>query len=523
MVQLLISNQLLAIMIVLALGAVVGQIPFGPLRFGAAGALFVGLAIGALDPRIGQGLGLVQSLGLALFVYTVGVAAGGSFLRELKRQWSLMVLGALVLVIVAVLAVAGGKLLGLNPALIAGSYAGTLTSTPALAAASAATGGSPDAPVGYALGYPVGVVVAIIAAALVVSRTWPEGKDTPSLAGAGITATTAHVEQPLAVTEVPGWRDQLIRMSYLLRGDTARVIHPDDVLQPGDKVLVVGPPEAVDTAIAGIGRPSGGDLTDDRSNVDFKRFLVSNSAITGRTIAEIDVPGKLAGIITRVKRGDLDMVAADDLVLQPGDRVLAVVPASRMNDARRFFGDSQRRISEVDALSLGIGLALGLLLGLVKIPLPGGVALSLGSAAGPLVVGMIFGALHRSGPFIWDLPQAANLTIRQIGLLMFLATVGLSSGPAFAKAMISVTGLKVGVLAFVLAVAAAAIFLAGGKRLGLSAQRTAGGFAGMIGQPAILAYATGRVTDERIESGYAALFALGIIVKIMVVQVIAVL
>lgn len=225
-------------------------------------------------------------------------------------------------------------------------------------------------------------------------------------------------------------------------------------------------------------------------------------------------------MITRVRRGDSDLLARDDLVLQLGDRVLAVVPRTELAGAGKFFGDSERKVSEVDALALGLGVTLGLLLGSITIGLPGGVQFSLGAAAGPLVVGMVLGAVHRTGPLNWDIPHSANLTIRQLGLLLFLATVGLASGPMFASQVLTPTGAKVVLLAVLILAASAVTFLAGARLLGLSAPRASGGFAGYIGQPAILVFAQARVNDERIEAGYAALFALGIIVKILAVQVI---
>jgi len=497
-IELLASSPLLTIMLVMALGAVVGTIPFGPLRFGAAGALFVGLAVGALDPALGEGLGLVQTLGLALFVYTVGVAAGETFFSDLRGQLPLMVLGTAVLAVVAGAAVGVGRVLGLDTPLVAGAFAGALTSTPALAAATSATG-SPDAAVGYSLGYPIGVTLAIAAVAVVVGRSWPGAKDPAPAANEGLQARSVLVERAATVREVPGWSVQELRMSYLIRDGRTRVVAPGEHLHEGDKVLLVGAPSVVDEAASFLGRELEQDLTDDRQAVDFRRF------------------------ITRVLRGDSDLLAKDDLVLQPGDRVLAVVPRSELHHVGTFFGDSERKVSEVDALALGLGIALGLLIGLVTIPLPGGIQFALGPAAGPLVVGMVLGAVHRSGPITWDLPLAANLTIRQLGLLLFLATVGLASGSAFGAQAFTATGLRVGVLSAVLVLAAAALFLAGSRALGLSAPRGAGGLAGLVGQPAILAYATSRVSDERIEAGYAALFALGIIVKILLVQVIAVL
>ena len=165
-------------------------------------------------------------------------------------------------------------------------------------------------------------------------------------------------------------------------------------------------------------------------------------------------------------------------------------------------------------------MALGLLLGMVEISLPGDTTFALGAAAGPLLIGMILGALHRTGPIIWQVPQAANLTIRQLGLLIFLAAVGIAAGPAFAETAFTATGATAVVLGAAVVLVSAIGLAIIGRFSGLSAPRVAGAIAGMVGQPAILSYATGRRDDERIESGYAALFALCIIVKILLIHLI---
>ena len=517
--DLLADAPLLTIFVVVGLGTALGAVPFGPVRFGAAGALFVGLAIGALDPRLGEDLQLVQTLGLALFVYTVGLAAGATFFRDLRRQLPLMSVGVAVLAVAGATAVALGGLLDLSGPLAAGAFAGALTSTPALGAAAAASGSTEPA-VGYALGYPIGVTLSIVVVAVIVGRSWPARRDPAPAAGLGLDAATAQVERPTRLSQVPGFAAQEVRLSYLARDGRTRVVAPDEELRRGDRVVVVGPGPAVDAAIDHLGVRLEEHLADDRTSVDHRRFVVSDSRVAGRSVAELDIPGRFGGVITRVRRGDLDLLARDDLTLELGDRVLAVVPREELAAVSAFLGDSERRVSEVDALSVGIGMALGLLLGLVAIPLPGGAAFALGSAAGPLIVGMLLGRAERTGPLVWGLPRAANLTIRQLGLLFFLAAVGLSSGQAFAAEAFTATGARVAVAAVVLISLAAVVFVAGARLVGASAPRAAGALAGMIGQPAILAYAASRVTDERVEAGYAALFALGIIAKILLVQVI---
>lgn len=518
MLGLLASSPLLTIMLVVALGAAFGMIPFGPLKLGAAGALFVGLAVGALDPALGDGLALISTLGLALFVYTVGIAAGETFFSDLRRQLPLMILAVAAIAAVTALASMIGSWLGLGTGMVAGLIAGALTSTPALAAATAATG-SPDAAVGYALGYPVGVILAIVVVALVVGRKWP-GRNDPAPASAdAIVAESVHVKRPTSQRGVPGWADESIKMSYLVRDARTRVLAPGEDLQAGDEVLVVGAPAAVEEAIAYLGHRLSRELTDDRAFVDFTRFVVSSPSVAGRTVAQLNLPGRFGAVITRVRRGDSDLLARDDLVLQLGDRVLAVAPQEELDDLSTFLGDSERRVAEVDALALGLGLVAGLLIGTIAVPMPGEAVFSLGSAAGPLLVGMVLGATHRTGPLIWAMPLTVNLTIRQLGLLLFLASVGLASGPLFADQALTATGLRAGLLAAIIVAFSAVVFLAGARFLGLSAPRAAGGFAGYIGQPAILSFATSRVSDGRVDAGYAALFALGIIAKIVAVQV----
>lgn len=517
----LIDYPLLTIMLVLSAGALLGQIRLGPLRFGAAGALFMGLVVGAFDPRLGQGLDLVKSLGVVLFCYTVGLAAGSTFVSDLRRQWSLMLAGVAGLAVMAGAAAAAGSLIGLAPAHIAGAYAGVLTS-PAIDAALSATQGSGDTLVGYALAYPTGVVVGMLMVAVVVKRRWPGTRDTGSLAEAGLTAVTTHVTREVPIHEVPGFTEQSVKFSYLERDGMVRVARGRGSFLPDDRVLVIGSPDDVALAVNHLGHESSqGSLTDQRRAVDFRRFLVSAPDIVGRSIGELNVHGRLHGVVTRVRRGDLDMLARDDLVLQPGDRVLAVVPHEQMEDAVDFFGDSERRVSQVDALTMGLGIALGLAAGTVVLALPGGLTFSLGAAAGPLVVGMVLGALHRTGPLRWDLPPAAAGTLRQLGLMIFLACVGLASGPSFMSQAFTLTGVSIVAISGASLILGGVIVLAAARLLGLSAQRATGALAGFIGQPAILAYANSEVNDERIDSAYGALFALGTIVKILLVQIIA--
>lgn len=526
MLDVLASSPLLTVFLVVSLGSLLGAVRLGPVRFGAAGALFVGLAIGALDPRLGEGLGLVQSVGLALFVFTIGLAAGGSFFRDLRTQTPLLAGASVLLVLVGALTLTAGKVLGLDPGIVGGLFAGMLTTTPALAAATSALDGATAPAVGYSIAYPVGVLVAMMVLTVVARRPLPGTKDPEPLSAAGLLDITVHVEHPMRIKDIPGIAvtpgrsDGQVRMSYLLRDGAMCVAQPYDDLERGDLLVLVGIPDAVRTAAEALGHRSERHLADERSVVDHRRYVVSDPRIAGRTVAELRVPARLGGIITRIRRGDRDLLALPDMTLRLGDRVRVVLPRERLEDARRLLGDSEKHVTEVDFGSAGLGIALGVGLGLLTLPLPGGAALALGSAAGPLLVGLVLGRLERTGPLVWTMPAAANLTIRQLGLVLFLAAVGLSSGQAFASQAFTLTGLAVALTAAVVLLLGLAAFWALGRALGLSAPRTAGAMAGFVGQPVLLSHVDSLVDDERTESGYSALYAMGIVVKIIVVQVI---
>lgn len=519
MLDLLCSHPLLTVFLVVALGAILGAIPFGPIRFGAAGALFVGLALAAARPQLGEGMELLQGLGLALFVYSVGVGAGTTFLSQFRRQLPLMGIATASVLIAAVVAIVGGHLAGLPKALTTGLFTGALTAAPALDTAAKLTG-SHEATVGYALAYPLAVIVGIVIAAITVGLKWKGRNDVPSLAGQGLVSYTVEVHRYIPVRDVPGMRTGEVRMSYLRRDKHTRVVAPGEDLVPGDEVVVVGVGEAPLETVEYLGQLVEEHLADDRSEVDFEWFICSNPEVSGRTIAELNLPARFGAQVTRIRRGDLDLLATDETIIEPGDHVAVVAPRDEMEKISEFFGDSERRVSEIDAVAVGIGLVIGMIVGSAQIPMPGDMSFSLGPAAGPLVVGMVLGGLRRTGPLVWALPQAANLTMRQLGLLFFLAGLGLVAGPSFAKMATSPEGFR-GIFvsaAIVLASCLGTVILA--YFAGLSAPRTAGAVAGGLGQPAVLSAAQDRVADERIENAYAALFAFSMIIKIILVPAI---
>jgi putative transport protein len=204
-------------------------------------------------------------------------------------------------------------------------------------------------------------------------------------------------------------------------------------------------------------------------------------------------------------------------LLEIGDRVRVVAPPSRMDEIARFFGDSYRELRELDVLSFSVGIALGLLLGTIEVPLPGGGTFSLGFAGGPLIVGLVLGALGRTGPIVWQLPHSANLTLRQLGTVLFLAGIGVNAGQAFGDTILSREAISVLAAALVVAATASLVtVLAGTLLLQLPARTMIGVVAGMQTQPAVLAYASEQTEDDsEVNVGYATVVPLAMILKIV--------
>jgi putative transport protein len=524
-VSLLRDDPLLLVFVVSALGYLAGRVRVAGFGFGVAAVLFVGLAFGMADPSLKVPRAL-WTLGLVLFVYTVGLAAGPGFVSALRRRG----VGANAVVAAALLTAAGavtavGVAAGLGAPEVAGTFAGGLTNTPALAGTLEALreiepertfdDASGRVLVGYSLGYPIGVTVALLAV-FAIHRGRRRG---PPPRPQEIVVRTALVERDGLGTlgAIRARHGDAVAFGRVKRGEAVFVAGDDLVPLVGDLVTVVGPRPDVDGVVAELGRLADEHLELVRGDVDFRRVVVSSREVAGRAIGELELEARLGGTVTRVRRGDVDMVATPALVLELGDRVRVVAPRERMDALAAFFGDSYRELRELDVLSFSVGVALGLLLGAIAFPLPGGGTFELGFAGGPLLVGLLLGAIGRTGPIVWQLPHSANLTLRQVGTVLFLAGIGVNAGQAFGDTVVSRDALAV--LAAAVAVSAAASLVTVGVGtlvLRLPVAGLAGVVAGMQTQPAVLAYASEQEADDTdVSVGYATVVPLAMIAKIV--------
>jgi putative transport protein len=264
-----------------------------------------------------------------------------------------------------------------------------------------------------------------------------------------------------------------------------------------------------------------GRIFKDRSTLDYIRVFVSKANLVGVPLAKLPLPAGFPTHLLHVRRYDMDIVPSDDLTLEFGDRVGVLMPPERREEIRKHFGDTVKSTAEFSYVSLGIGMALGVLLGLIPIPIPGVGTVTLGIGGGPLIVALIVGKLRRTGPMLWVMPLPANIVLRNFGLTIFLAAVGINAGAPFVRT-VSETGMTLLLIgAAVLLTAVLIVLLVGHYLMKIPFDDLVGVASGATGNPAILVYSNRMAPTERPDIGYAMIFPSMTIVKVVAVQIAA--
>ncbi|MBK8701762.1 MAG: hypothetical protein IPN29_20255 [Saprospiraceae bacterium] len=522
--------------LVAAIGYLVGNIKIKGASLGTAAVLFVGLAFGTFNPDF-QVHPIVFQLGLIFFVYSVGISSGPAFFqsfqktgfRDLSFVLFMLFLSALIAVIIYFA-------LGLDKATIVGIYSGTTTNTPALAAVTdlinrqdnpMKTRWVQDLVVGYTYSYPMGVLGVIIV--LKYSEKWlkidyeaekkvlrKQYAIDEEISGRAVEITNEAVEGK-SIRDIFKEMGLVLGFGRIYQNGRVSIAHWDTRLQKGDILMVIGGVTDLNTAIPYLGLESDENILDNYKNYEVKRIFVSRPEVVGRTISSLNLSEKFDAVITRIRRGDTDMLAQSNTVLEIGDRIRFVARKEDLKPLSKFFGDSYYESSKVNLFSFGFGIALGLILGTIEFQLPGGLNFKLGFAGGPLMVGLIMSALRRTGPFVWTLPYSSNVTLRQIGLTLLLAVIGLQSGHTFMESLARLDGLTIFLGGTLLSMVTAVISILVGFKLFKIPFSVLIGF--MSNQPAILEFATGMSKNRLPQIGYAIMFPISLIMKILYAQV----
>lgn len=434
--QLLLEQPLIALFAVIAAGLLLGNVKVKGIHLGSSGVLFTALLAGHFGYSIPAGVG---TLGLVLFVYCVGIGAGDRFFASLAREGAALAKLAVLIVALGGLVTWGfSNLLELPPGLATGIFAGALTSTPALAAATeglVAHGGSEAVSIGYGIAYPFGVI-GVVMFVQVLPRILR--LDLDSINAAHATSTDNRVENVLVEVTNPNLYGKKISESGVTNFNACQIcrifeddrlvpLKYDDVFAEGQILLLVGRSSEMSIAVDFIGARSDRDVLRDIEN-ERQDLTVTSTAFVGQKLGDVAPLRNYGVVITRINRLGLTFVPNAETILERHDKLTCV---ARMDDLKKFSVAVGHRTSVIDAtdlLSLSAGLTLGIIVGLLPIGLPGANPVTLGLAGGPLLVALVLGHFGKVGRIVGFIPRPTRLLLQELGLVFFLANAGVRGG-----------------------------------------------------------------------------------------------
>ncbi len=541
-----VSSAVLSLSLAVAFGILIGKIGFRGVSMGLAGVLFSGLILGHFGLSIEkETLEFVREFGLMLFVYSIGIQIGPAFFASFMKQ-------GLKLNIVAALVVASGFLiacgmvifLGIPLPAAVGIMSGAVTNTPGLGAAQQALiDASPDAQdlvqttgMAYAMCYPLGIA-GIISVILGLKRIFKidisaEQKHFESLQNEYLAKPSAFniivSNKKLAGTSIAELHllvKQKFMISRLFRNGILSTPDSSEKLEIGDIIHVLCSKEAADDISLLAGDISELDLKQIGGSLISKTAVVTSKKCINRPIAELRLHGKYSVNISRVNRAGMDLIAAQGLKLQFGDTVTLVGEKDNIESAAKEFGDSIKVLEHPNILPLFIGLILGIFLGSIPISIPGfQIPLKLGLSGGALLSAMLFSRIGQIGALSWYMPQSANLVLREFGISLFLACVGLRAGGKFFQTLASLEGLVWILLGVVVTVVP--IFIAGlicRKFFAFNYLTLCGLLSGSMTDPPALSFANQAFKSDAPSITYATVYAMTMFLRIMFAQLLVIL
>lgn len=516
------SQPILTAFLAIGLGYLVGQISIAGFSLGVGAVLFVALGIGAFAPKA-QIIGPIGLTGLIMFLYGIGILYGRQFFEGILGSGQKYNLLALVACLGGLLVALGlGHVFGIKIGHTLGLYAGSMTSTASLQAALEVMQNK-DPSIGYSIAYPFGVLGPILCIYFMTRIVKPKFPTK---------AQRFHMGE-IAIGEAFSGRrlDDLtsgvledVQVTMVRKGGRNVVPAGDMVVSAGDALLVISErEEAIAEAAGQLGQLEPGRLASDRADLDYIRVFVGKASVVGIPLSSLPMPSGYPTHLLHVRRYDADLVPSPDLMLEFGDRVGVLMPPDRKEEIRRHFGDTVKAAAEFSYVSLGLGMVLGVLLGLIPIPIPGLGIVTLGIGGGPLIVALICGRLRRTGPLLWTMPLPANIVLRNFGLALFLATVGVNAGQPFVRTVAEsgFTMLFIGVA--VLLTTVFVVLLVGHYVMKIPYDDLVGVASGATGNPAILVYSSKMAPTERPDIGYAMIFPSMTLVKVLAAQIVGLL
>ncbi|EOB1204736.1 TPA: putative transporter [Photobacterium damselae] len=536
--------------LVAVLGLWMGNWRIRGVGLGIGGVLFGGIIVGhytdawgiALDAHT---LHFIQEFGLILFVYTIGIQVGPGFFASLRSSGlKLNGFAALIVVIGCLVAILLHQFFDVPLPVILGVYSGAVTNTPSLGAGQQILSelGANESMLdltgmGYAVAYPFGICGILLTMWLVrllfkvnVDHEADEydsnnGKKTESLHTINVAVKNPNLNG-LTLSQVPALTEGSIVCSRLKRGSQLYIPKPSTRIETNDLLHLVGNPKALDKARLVIGEEVDTSLSTRGTDLRVQRLVVTNEIVLGKKIRDLELKEKYDVVVSRLNRAGVELVPTSQTSLQFGDILNLVGRQEAIEAVSGLVGNAHQKLQQVQMLPVFIGIGLGVLLGSIPLYLPGfPAAIKLGLAGGPLIVALILARIGSIGKLYWFMPPSANLALREIGIVLFLAVVGLKSGGGFVDTLVNGDGLSwmgYGILITFLPLMITAII----ARMfgGLNYLTICGMLAGSMTDPPALAFANGlHPTSGAAALSYATVYPLVMCLRIISPQLLALL
>lgn len=449
--------NLIAIALTIMLGLTLGRLRFGQISIGVAGVLFAGIFLSQLglkaSPEI---LEFVREFGLIIFVYTIGVQVGPSFLSNFKQNGlQLNILALAIVGLGVVMAFVAHYAGGLPVGAVVGVLSGATTNTPSLGAAQQILSqNNPDAvnlsTISYAIAYPMGIF-GIIITMLILKKV---GKiDIAKEANAWAQENSSHLVrmdimlenkniEGIQLAESFDFNENQIIVSRLMHKNEVILPQGNTVLHLKDIIRAVGPRKNIEKLCRLMGSKSDIPLEEIDSDITGRWMVITNIQAVGKTIEDLELRQSFKVTATRISHDNIELPASAETILYYGDSILVVGESDDLDGFSKYIGNSPKALNHPFILPLFFGMFLGVLVGQIPIYLPGLPSpIKIGLAGGPLLVAILASRLGRFGHVVWYLPTSANHLMRKFGISLFLACVGLKSGAHFIETVMTAQGM----------------------------------------------------------------------------------
>jgi len=536
-----VAHTVLVLSIVAVLGLALGSLKIKGIGLGIAGVLFSGLAVGHFGLRIPDPvLEFAREFGLILFVYTIGIQVGPGFFASLRRQGlPLNMMAASIVILGAVITVAIAKFANVPMAAAVGLFSGATTNTPSLGAAQEAIRSLPNVAagtsslpgLGYAVAYPfgiMGIIFSMIALRAVFRVDLKKetadllnraGAKPAKLSGLNLVVTNANLEGK-RLDQLPVFNSYGVVVSRLKHDGRVDVAKPEDILHVGDTMLAIGPESELEELRLLVGQVSREDLRSVKSNLVMRRVVVTKKAVLGKKLEDLNFIESYEVNVTRVTRAEVELSATPERRIQFGDMLVLVGREEDIAKVAALLGNSVKQLNHTELIPIFVGIGLGVLFGSIPIAFPGIPApVKLGLAGGPLLVAIVLSRIGRIGPLLWYMPNNANFALREIGIVLFLACVGLHSGEKFVDTLVHGAGFEwMGLAVFITVVPLLIVALFARIILKTNYVSICGLLAGSMTDPPALAFANSVSGSDAPSISYATVYPLTMLLRVLCAQ-----